>query len=241
MVRHNNQIPNGHFKKRWQRRVKTWFDQPLKKQRRRRLRHLNAVSDAPRPVAGLLRPIVQCPTIKYNMKQRSGRGFTLEELKVAGVDRNFARNIGISVDYRRRNRNEEHLRRNVERLKEYRSKLVLFPTDPKKPKKQDAKPEEIKNATQNNTPFLFPFPRIADTQVLRESESRAVTTEETNPKKSVVARSKRARIAERMESRRKIRKARKQNRLEMQKKLESGGGKKGGDKKGDNKKAPQNK
>lgn len=27
MVKHNNVIPNGHFHKDWQRRIKTWFDQ----------------------------------------------------------------------------------------------------------------------------------------------------------------------------------------------------------------------
>ena len=37
---------------------------------------------APRPVAGLLRPVVSGQTVKYNTKKRAGRGFTLEELKV---------------------------------------------------------------------------------------------------------------------------------------------------------------
>lgn len=27
MVKHNNVLPNGHFHKKWQRRVRTWFDQ----------------------------------------------------------------------------------------------------------------------------------------------------------------------------------------------------------------------
>ena len=36
----------------------------------------------PRPVAGLLRPIVSGQTIKYNLKKRAGKGFTFEELKV---------------------------------------------------------------------------------------------------------------------------------------------------------------
>lgn len=27
MVKHNNVVPNGHFHKKWQRRVRTWFDQ----------------------------------------------------------------------------------------------------------------------------------------------------------------------------------------------------------------------
>ncbi len=41
-----------------------------------------AAAVAPRPVDGTLRPAVRCPTFKYNMKMRAGRGFTLEELKV---------------------------------------------------------------------------------------------------------------------------------------------------------------
>jgi large subunit ribosomal protein L13e len=35
MVKHNNVIPNGRFKKHWQNYVKTWFNQPARKQRRR--------------------------------------------------------------------------------------------------------------------------------------------------------------------------------------------------------------
>ena len=36
----------------------------------------------PRPAAGVLKPVVRGQTVKYNLKQRLGRGFTLEELKV---------------------------------------------------------------------------------------------------------------------------------------------------------------
>jgi hypothetical protein len=36
----------------------------------------------PRPSAGPLRPVVRGQTIKYNSKQKLGRGFSLEELKV---------------------------------------------------------------------------------------------------------------------------------------------------------------
>lgn len=64
-------------------RVKTWFNQPMRKQRRRRTRIQKARRIAPRPVAGPLRPIVRCPTFKYNTKIRAGRGFTFEELKVS--------------------------------------------------------------------------------------------------------------------------------------------------------------
>lgn len=38
----------------------------------------------PRPSAGLLRPVVRGQTLKYNAKQRLGKGFTLDELKVGG-------------------------------------------------------------------------------------------------------------------------------------------------------------
>ncbi|XP_042754154.1 60S ribosomal protein L13-1 isoform X2 [Lactuca sativa] len=80
MVKHNNVIPNEHFKKHWQNYVKTWFNQPARKTRRCNVRQAKAVKVFPRP-AGSLRPQVHCQTLKYNMKLREGRGFSLEELK----------------------------------------------------------------------------------------------------------------------------------------------------------------
>ena len=88
-MKHNNQLPNAHFKKDWDRRVKTWFDQAGQKRRRRLLRKEKAAAIAPRPAAGLLRPIVHCPTQKYNMKTRLGRGFSLKELKVGNQKMNI--------------------------------------------------------------------------------------------------------------------------------------------------------
>ena len=82
VLKHNNQLPNQHFRKQWDRRVKTWFDQAGRKQSRRIARAQKAGRIAPRPLDGLLRPAVRCPTVRYNMKLRAGRGFTLEELKV---------------------------------------------------------------------------------------------------------------------------------------------------------------
>ena len=61
------------------------------------------------------------------MKKREGRGFTLEELEVAGIKRYYAASIGITVDARRRNKSEESLKLNSDRLKAYMSKLVLLP------------------------------------------------------------------------------------------------------------------
>lgn len=78
----NNMIPNGHFHKDWQKYIKTWFNQPARKFRRHKKRVQKAKAVAPRPVAGPLRPIVHCPSIRYHTKVRAGRGFTLEEIKV---------------------------------------------------------------------------------------------------------------------------------------------------------------
>lgn len=58
--------------------------------------------------------------------------------QMAGINKKFARTIGISVDPRRRNRSTEALQANVQRLKEYRSKLILFPRKPSAPKKGDS-------------------------------------------------------------------------------------------------------
>ena len=83
--KHNNMIHNNHFHKDWQRYVKTWFNQPGRKKRRRQERIKKALRVAPRPVAGAIRPVVRCPTFRYNTKVRAGRGFTLEELKVVAL------------------------------------------------------------------------------------------------------------------------------------------------------------
>jgi large subunit ribosomal protein L13e len=72
------------------------------------------------------------------MKIREGRGFTLEELKAAGVRPKEALSIGIAVDHRAKSRSEERFNRNVERLQAYKARLVVFPKNSKKPKKGDA-------------------------------------------------------------------------------------------------------
>lgn len=81
---------------------------------------------------------MRCPTIRYNIRVRAGRGFSLEELKAANINRREALNIGIPVDHRRKNRSEESLARNVERLNAYKERLVVFPLKSKKPKKGDS-------------------------------------------------------------------------------------------------------
>jgi large subunit ribosomal protein L13e len=90
------------------------------------------------PVCRALRPVVRPPTRKYNTKLRLGRGFTLEELKEAGITAKYAATIGIAVDHRRRNKSVESFQVNVARLQEYLSKLVVFPSSAKAKKEANA-------------------------------------------------------------------------------------------------------
>lgn len=101
-------------------------------------------SSAARP----LRPIVHGQTLKYNMKVRAGRGFSLEELKAAGIPKKFAPTIGISVDHRTKNCSLEGLQANVQMLKTYKTKLVIFRRRARKFKAGDSSAEELATATQ---------------------------------------------------------------------------------------------
>merc|ERR1711874_373737 len=56
--------------------------------------------------------------------------------------------IGIAVDHRRRNKSVESLQQNTQRLKEYKSKLILFPLNSKKPRKGDSTAEELSKAVK---------------------------------------------------------------------------------------------
>lgn len=126
MVKHNNVIPNVHLRKHWQRNVRVWLNQAGRKSRRLAARRARAVATAPRPL-DRLRPSVRCQTIRYNHRPRLGKGFTLAEVKAAGLGVQFAKSIGIAVDHRRKNRSQEGFETNKARLTNYLSKLVLFP------------------------------------------------------------------------------------------------------------------
>mmetsp|Transcript_139079 Transcript_139079/g.196856 ORF Transcript_139079/g.196856 Transcript_139079/m.196856 type:complete len:206 (+) Transcript_139079:21-638(+) len=162
----NNVIANVHCKKHgdfgWANRVKCHFNQAGKKKSRRVARNKKAAIIAPRPVAGAVRPVVRCPTFKYNTKVKYGRGFTLEELKQAGISRKEAPLIGIAVDHRRTNKSVESLQINVQRLKEYRGKLVIIKKD------ADAGP-----VAQLISDHVLPIARPS-----RRVKSRAITEEE---------------------------------------------------------------
>lgn len=166
MVRHNNMIHNVHLKWDWQNKVRTWFNQPGRKHRRRVLRQRKAKLVAPNPTHKL-RPIVHGQTNKYNTKIKLGRGFTLKELKEAGINSAaYARSIGIAIDLRRKDTCKENLDMNVNRIKLYISKMILYPRNEKKPEKKPI----VKEATadrlnapeakeQNTLKGVLPLPK----------------------------------------------------------------------------------
>ena len=74
----------------------------------------------------------------------------------------YARTIGVAVDHRRRNHSEESLAKNTLRLKEYLSKLILFPLKGGvKPTKQGpvatATADQLKNVSQNTAPAILAY------------------------------------------------------------------------------------
>ena len=132
MVCKNNVVPNDHLRKDWYRRVKTYFDDPARKVRRQNARAARAKRIAPRPVEGPLRPIVHCPTVRYNTRCRLGRGFTHDELVAAGFDPSRAPYMGIAVDKFRKHSKDSLKAANVDRLKQYKSKMVRVKTKTEK-------------------------------------------------------------------------------------------------------------
>jgi len=203
----NHVIPNVHFRKvngmqhgRNNRvMMRTWFDQAGRKKRRALNRQKKAARLAPRPAAGLLRPVVHPPTQRYNMKLRLGKGFTLDELREAKIAPKLARTIGISVDHRRRNRCQESLQQNVERLKLYKSKLLVFPKGSGKKcvKKGDTPRSKLQNVAQNTLKAIIPVPKAA----LRV-KARAITKDEKAG--SVVKMLRKARTAQKYCGQRKV-------------------------------------
>ena len=131
-------LHNVHLKFDWADKVKTWYNQPGRNKRRRTLRQRKAKLAFPNPTHKL-RPIVRGQTNKYNTKIKLGRGFTEKELKEAGIrGLSYARSLGISVDLRRKDTSKETLDLNSGRIKEYLSRMILYP---RKKKNAEKKPE----------------------------------------------------------------------------------------------------
>merc|ERR1712128_279621 len=88
---------------------------------------------------------------------------TLAELREAKIAPKLALTIGISVDHRRRNRCTASLQENVNRLKLYKSKLLIFPKGSGKKcvKKGDTPRSELSNVAQNTLKAIIPVPKPA--------------------------------------------------------------------------------
>lgn len=102
-------------------------------------------------------------TRKYSSKIKIGRGFSLQELKMAGLTGAFAQTVGIAVDHRRHNKNAETLAANVKRLNDYKNKLILFPAKDGKVKKgiiPDSTADKVAKATQELKPSVFGLPPV---------------------------------------------------------------------------------
>lgn len=158
----SSMLPNVHLNKDWQEKVKTFFNQPGKKLRRRKIRAAKAKLTGPNPTH-LLRPVVRGQTRRYNNKSKLGRGFTLAELKAAGIKGiNYARSIGIAIDVRRKDTCAETQKVNVERIKQYAAKMILYPRRKadKKPQVLEATPDQLKASEavqQNTTKVVIPL------------------------------------------------------------------------------------
>lgn len=71
-------------------------------------------------------------------------------LKEANIPRKLASTIGISVDPRRANLSQETVTVNVERLKAYRARLILFPRKSGQHKTLDASKDDVKAAQEEH-------------------------------------------------------------------------------------------
>ena len=186
MVKGNNAIPHVHQRKHFQPGSSqkgnfiVRLDQPKRAQHRRRQRLIKAKKCFPRPLRNL-RPAVNCPTVRYNMKKRLGRGFTLEELNGAGLRPEYAATVGIRVDRRRKNLSEEGLAANTQRLKAYMSKLVLFPINHKKLRAGEADEATQKAAVQDRTRLGQTVPNPSSMRAATEAP-RKLTAEEKKRK-----------------------------------------------------------
>mmetsp|Transcript_14189 Transcript_14189/g.36241 ORF Transcript_14189/g.36241 Transcript_14189/m.36241 type:complete len:224 (-) Transcript_14189:468-1139(-) len=126
MVKHNNTTKSGHFKKTWQKRVKTWFKSPSKKLKRRNNRdQINKYLLSNGFFKKNFRPIVHCPTKVHNIRVKIGRGFSNEEIRNTEISPKMVSSLGISLDKRRKNRKKIRLF-NQKRLENYFKNIEII-------------------------------------------------------------------------------------------------------------------
>jgi large subunit ribosomal protein L13e len=103
-----------------------------------------------------LRPAVRGQTNRYNGKIKLGRGFTLRELREAGIKGvEYARSLGIAVDLRRKDTSNETLKLNSGRVKDYISRMILYPRS----KGQYEKKPVVAEKVQNTLKHVLPLPK----------------------------------------------------------------------------------
>merc|ERR1711870_64706 len=125
MIDKKNININTHFRKKWQMRFKKPFNRSSRKIRRSKDRYGNSKNQIFSSTRIPLHPIVHCQTIKFNKRDRKGRGFTKEELKATGINVRTASKLSIAIDSRRKNRTPRTFYENVKRIKNYKTELVL--------------------------------------------------------------------------------------------------------------------
>ena len=185
MPRHNVAIQRPQFRKHPRPLIRTFFNQPAQKFKRLQKRQERARQIYPRPLNNL-KPIVHKPTQRYSSQIRLGRGFSLQEIKAVGLNKLFARSIGINVDTRRTNKSNESLQKNIQRLKEYLDKLVLLPRKEGESKKAGygklADVKESVTVVQNTDRVILPIKKRIITE-----KSKKITKEmnKFNPKEKL--------------------------------------------------------
>ena len=89
-------------------------------------------------------------------------------MQLAKISKKEAKGLGIAVDHRRRNKCNESLQLNANRLKKYQARLVVFPR-----KKGVEWTEAMTSAVANRTPNVLEI-----SANVKEDKPRAVTSEE---------------------------------------------------------------
>jgi len=149
MVKHNNSIPKGHFKKNWQKFIKTSFNQPSKREKRRKIRTVKKkMIEQKKLSANVFLPIVHCPTLMHNTRVKFGRGFSKKEIEMVGLKKKIAFSFGISIDIRRRNKNLEN-NFNFKRLESLIKNLEVLKKIKKRVKKKKESVEVTKPVEEN--------------------------------------------------------------------------------------------
>ena len=89
-------------------------------------------------------------------------------VQLAKISKKEAKGLGIAVDHRRRNKCNESLQLNVNRLKKYQARLVVFPR-----KKGVEWTEAMTSAVANTNPNVLDI-----TNVTKEDKPRAIASDE---------------------------------------------------------------